>query len=317
MLTQEILKANTALATLTPEQLDAIAAMSKNDETRQIADVTGKIHAAYEKDITEITGKDKPQGVKTYAWLKTEMTSLKSAAESGTALKTQITELTAERDRLKKAVESGGDKEIQTQLATVRGQLDAAKTKYATELETLTKERDAAKQQAETLELDQLWKGAAGKLQFKEGTDETVRDLVLDAAKTQLLGKYELVKTQTTAGTKISFKDKATGNIVANPERNLDPMTADELLASQPAIKALLGGQRQQGGTDSGGKTQPGPGGNQGSKLDVSAAKTQSEASQIITDTLRAQGIAKGTAKFTEAYKEAWTDEVKALPVRA
>ena len=51
--------------------------------------------------------------------------------------------------------------------------------------------------------------------------------------------------------------------------------------------------------------------------VDVTMARTQQEADNIIHNQLNAQGLVRGSKAYQEAYDAAWKDgNVKALPVR-
>ncbi|MGL5981136.1 MAG: hypothetical protein ACRCZY_09730, partial [Phocaeicola sp.] len=69
-LTAEVIKANEQLATLSDEQLSAIATLSLNDESAVLGARIGEIHGRYEADIKEIVGVDKNQGEKAYDYMK-------------------------------------------------------------------------------------------------------------------------------------------------------------------------------------------------------------------------------------------------------
>lgn len=56
MLTKDILIANTALASLTEEQIAAITTLSQNDENSVIAKRIGEIYGALDNDILDSAG---------------------------------------------------------------------------------------------------------------------------------------------------------------------------------------------------------------------------------------------------------------------
>ena len=70
MLTVDMLKQNGLLASLSDEQLNAIATMSQNDENTVIGTKIGALHGQYDTDILSITGINKNQGEKSYDYLK-------------------------------------------------------------------------------------------------------------------------------------------------------------------------------------------------------------------------------------------------------
>ena len=72
-------------------------------------------------------------------------------------------------------------------------------------------------------------------------------------------------------------------------------------------------GRQQQGG----GTRKPQEQQQQGAVLDVSAARTQAEADDIIHNQLNAQGLVRGSKEYQEAYTQAWRDNnINKLPVR-
>ena len=96
-----------------------------------------------------------------------------------------------------------------------------------------------------------------------------------------------------------------------NPERQLEPFTASELISKElKAMDVLDNGRKQAGG----GTATPTAG---GSVVSVAGAKTQTEAYDIIAAELNAQGLTTGSKAFDEAMQTAWKDNnVAALPTR-
>ena len=115
-------------------------------------------------------------------------------------------------------------------------------------------------------------------------------------------------------GKQLVFKDE-TGAVMRNPENQLNPYTANDLI--QKELKTL--GVLDEGRKATGGGTNPpagGTGGNGGgSTIDVSGAKTRVEANEAITNGLLAQGLTVGSDEFQSAMTQAWTDNnVAQLP---
>ena len=70
--------------------------------------------------------------------------------------------------------------------------------------------------------------------------------------------------------------------------------------------------------TGAGTKSQPTGNGN-GGTVDISGARTQDEANEIIAKQLMAQGKINGSKEFNDAMTQAWKDNrdvIKALPIR-
>ena len=72
-------------------------------------------------------------------------------------------------------------------------------------------------------------------------------------------------------------------------------------------------GRRQQGG---GTKPPTQPGGGSGASVDVSMARTQNEAQEIIAKSLMQQGMVNGSKEFQQAMNEAWqANNIASLPI--
>lgn len=80
-------------------------------------------------------------------------------------------------------------------------------------------------------------------------------------------------------------------------------------------------GRKQTGAGSQGGQGgQGGNGGNgSGGTVDISGARTQDEAHEIIAKQLMAAGKINGSKEFNDAMQQAWKDNrdaIKALPIR-
>ena len=81
MLTKDKLKGVELLKELTPEQLEVIENMSKQDENEVIGEKTKLFYDNLDKDILEVTGIPKPDNVKTYEHNKKVLSDYKSKAD--------------------------------------------------------------------------------------------------------------------------------------------------------------------------------------------------------------------------------------------
>ena len=101
-----------------------------------------------------------------------------------------------------------------------------------------------------------------------------------------------------------------------NPENNLRPFTASELVAKELATMGVLDTGRVQTGAG----TDPGTGGRgTGGAVDLNGAKSQDEAHEILAKQLMAQGLINGSKEFADAMAKAWKDNrdvIKNLPLR-
>ena len=102
-----------------------------------------------------------------------------------------------------------------------------------------------------------------------------------------------------------------------NPENNLRPFTASELVQKELATMGVLDTGRVQTGAG----TNPNQTGGQGTggTVDLTGARSQDEAHEILAKQLMAQGYVNGSKAFEDAMNKAWKDNhdaIKALPVR-
>ncbi len=100
-----------------------------------------------------------------------------------------------------------------------------------------------------------------------------------------------------------------------NPENNLRPFTASELIAAElKQMGVIEEGRRQTGAGSEGGK----PDGGGAKTVDISGARTQDQAHEIIAKQLMERGMVNGSKEFNEAMAAAWKenrDVLKALPI--
>lgn len=316
-LTTELLNANGATAALTDEQKAAIVEMSKNDETAVIGQKTGEIYGGLDNDILASSGIAKNGTEKTYDYAKRVIGEIKGQAGNAAQMQAQIADLTKEKARLEAAVAKGGDAETQRALQQAKADLAAVTGQY-TELKT---KYDAAEQQhAQALmdvRLDGEFARASAGLKFKPDIPASVHPvLVRQAVEKVKAMRPEFIDDGQNAGTKIlAFKDE-TGAILRNPETNLNPFTASELVQRELRGLGVLEDGRKQAGT---GTRETTPGGGTGGAVDISGAQTQSEAAEAISKTLLAQGMTIGSDKYQRAFDEAWKNNlttIKALPLR-
>ena len=112
----------------------------------------------------------------------------------------------------------------------------------------------------------------------------------------------------------LAFKDK-TGAIMRNPNNQLNPFGASDLLQKELKTMGVLDEGRQAGGGGTHGGT--GGTGNQ-TVLDVSGSKSRNEAYEAITNHLLAKGLTIGSADFDAAMTQAWKDNnISSLPETA
>ena len=318
-LTNELLNANAATAALTDEQKTAIVEMSRNDEQAVIGQKTGEIYGGLDADILAASGIAKNGTEKTYDYAKRVIGEIKSKAGNADELRSQLTEKENEVNRLNGIIATGGvDAETKKQLEQARADLASVTSRF-NELKAQhdESERNYA-QQLLNVRMDGDFATAASGIKFKADLPQAVTEVLLKQAIAKIKGMNpEYVDDGTGAGTKVlAFKD-STGAIMRNPETNLLPYTAADLLREELKTMGVLdSGRKQEGAGSQDGKTTTSEGGN---AMDISGARTQVEASEMIARALMAQGKAVGSKEYDDAFQEIWKNNlaaIKALPTK-
>lgn len=312
MLTREIITANAVLAKLTEEEINAIVTLSQNDENAVIGARIGEIYRQMDTTIAEATGVARNGDEKTYLYLARATKTLKEQADSVTGLNTKITELQTEEARLKKIIADGeGNAETAKQLDQARKDLAAVKKQY----NDLKAEFDTAKgnhaKELFNVRIENVLSGATAGLKFKAELPKSVTDIIVTNAIAKVKGMNPEYIDDGKGGKILAFKDE-TGAIMRNPENQLNPYNASELIVRELKTMGVLDEGRKQEGTGGKGKN----GGN-GGTLDISSARTRIEAGEIIAQQLMAQGLTRGSEEFDKAYTDAYRDNnVNSLPER-
>ena len=314
MITIEMLAADAALAGLTDEQKNAIALMSKNDEEVVIGNRFREVYNKLDETIAKETGIARNGDEKTYLYLERAAKTLAAKANSVDGLNTKIADLTKERDKLKQQVAEGGDEATRKQLAQAQKDLEAVRTQY----DTLKADFDKAKTDhaAELLgvQIDNVLAGAQAGLKFKAEFPQAATDTLLAQALMKIKGMNPDFIDDGKGGKRLVFKGE-NGEIARDPENHLEPYTAEALLKKELRAMGILDEGRQATGAGTHQPQQPQQQG--GAPVDVSMARTQQEADNIIHNQLNAQGLVRGSKKYQEAYDAAWRDNnINTLPVK-
>lgn len=313
MLTREIITANAALSGLTDEQITAIVTLSQNDENSVIAKKTGEIYGALDNDVLEVSGIAKNGTEKTYEYTKRVIKEIKAKADDAAKLQGQIDSLTKEKARLEKAIADGSAdaetakalKQAKADLASITTQYNELNTKYNNAVADHEKEIFGIK-------VDNALQSASAGLKFKAGLPESVTRVILSQAAEKVKAMRPEAIDDGKGGKVIVFKGED-GAILRNPNNQLNPYTAAELLTKElEAMDVLDKGRKQQGGG-----TGNSGGSGDGKAIDVTGAKTRTEAYDMIAQSLMSQGMTVGSAQFDAAMSQAWKDNnISALPER-
>lgn len=310
MITQEMLAADAALNGLTDEQKAAIVTMSKNDEEVVIGNRFREVYNQLDATIAKETGIARNGDEKTYLYLERAAKTLAVKANSVEGLNGKIAELTKERDKLQKALAEGGDEATKKQLAQATKDLDAVRKQYDTLKGDYDKLKTDHAAELMGIQIDNVLAGAQVGLKFKAEFPQSAVDALLKNALQNVKAMSPEFIDDGNGGKRLVFKG-ADGEIARNPENHLEPFTADELLKKELRTMGILDeGRKQQGGG-----TKPPIGGGGAAVVDVSMARTQSEADNIIHNQLNARGLLRGSKSYQDAYDEAWkTNNISQLP---
>ena len=313
MITIEMLAADAALAGLTDEQKNAIALMSKNDEEVVIGNRFREVYNKLDETIARETGIARNGDEKTYLYLERAAKELATKANSVEGLNTKIADLSKERDRLKEQIAKGGDEALRKQLEQATKDLDGVRKQY----DTLKADFDKAKTDhaAELfgIQIDNVLTGAKAGLKFKPEFPQAATDTLLAQALAKVKGMNPDFIDDGKGGKRLVFKGE-NGEIARDPENHLEPYTAEALLKKELRAMGILDEGRKATGVST---TQPQQHQQQGVAVDLSMARTQQEADNIIHGQLNAQGLVRGSKKYQEAYDAAWKENnIISLPVK-
>lgn len=314
MITVEMLQQQESLKGLTEEQMTAIATLSQNDEEVTIGNRFREVYNRLDDTIASSTGIARNGDEKTYNYLERAAKAIKAEADKVSGLQVKVNELTNEKARLEKAIQEGtADEQTRKQLAQAQKDL----TNITEQFNTLKGERDSLVQQHADelmgLRIDNELSQAVAGIKFKAEFPKQAVDTLLQQTITRIKGMQPEYVDNGQGGKRLVFKG-ADGAILRNQENGLQPYTAGELLAKELKAMGIVDEGRKATG---GGTTPPAGGGGGTAVVDVSSARTQTEAHDIIARALMAQGMTNGSKEFQAAMTEAWrTNNIQSLPIR-
>lgn len=312
-LTIELINGNATLNALTDEQKAIIIEMSRNDEASVIGQKTGEIYGGLDADILAASGIAKNGTEKTYDYAKRVIGEIKEKAGKLDESLKQIDALSTEKARLEKVIAEGGaDAETKRQLTQAQTDL-ASVTKSFTDLKAQYDEQKAEHvKELFGIKLDSEFSRATSGLKFRADIPQNVTDVIVSQAIAKVKGMYPEYIDDGKGGKILAFKDAENGAIMRNPEKNLNPYTASELVEKELKTMGVLESGRRQNGAG----TKP-QGGNGSGSIDIAGARTQDEAYEAIASSLMAQGMTIGSNEFEAAMSKAWAaNNIKSLPLK-
>jgi hypothetical protein len=289
---------------LTDEQKGKLVGLFQNVISERVAE----IHRTYDQDIAAATGKTKPQGVKTYEWMKSEFSALKeatekAAVEANQAAADKIAQLESLVEKAKK--DGAGNArvgQLEKELQDAQDVLTGLKEKHQGDIGSWESKYSDLQNRYKEAEVKQHLVG----FKFRDDIPESLRELAVRNAVGHVTGLTTEVDTQ---GNTI-YRDKD-GKLLTNPENNLAPFTTAELLQKQ-LTDVIDTGRKQAGSGTTSGKGAAG----KDSPLVINAA-TQADAMKQITEHLYSAGIAQTDKRFQATIDTAWKEnKVSELPVQ-
>ncbi|MEG0579182.1 MAG: hypothetical protein RR490_04625, partial [Niameybacter sp.] len=218
MLTIDLLRQNTALASLSDDQLKAIEALSKNDEAAVIGTKIGELHGKYDADVLALTGVAKNQSEKSYDYVKRAFGVVKTKADASEALNTQIESLKTEKAALEQKIADGAqDATLKQQLADATTKLEQLKTVYNADKEAYGKKEETYKKQMTDLQVGFAMDSALAGMKFKADMSDSIKQILINSAKQSILANNTPDFIDSDKGDKVLvFRDK-NGQILNNP----------------------------------------------------------------------------------------------------
>ena len=276
------------------------------------------------EDIKEVFGLDKSPGIKTYKHLKEVLTESEKKSSAAKKLEEQITEKDDQIKLLNEQVKKGGgDEALKKQISSLEEERDNLKKEVSDVKDSYKKaEEDYAKmlsdrdQKSLTTDLSMRYAKALSNpdnaIKFLDTIPEATRKRELKHVEAAVLqrGKPEYIDDGNGNMTLV-FKNED-GTVLKNKSKGLDPYTAEDLYLEELQQSGILAKGKKAAGTGTGaGK---GKGGNDFS-VDISEAKTQTQAIEIIHRGVLENGISKVSPNFNiEVQRIAKENDVFDLP---
>ena len=289
---------------VTQEQKTKLVRLFQNAISERVAE----IHRGYDSDIEAATGNTKPQGVKTYEWMKTEFSALKGVAEKAAqsaneASQDKISQLEAQVEKAKK--DGAGNArviQLEKELADAAGVMGQLKEKHTSDLGGWETKYNDLQGKYKQSGIKQHLVG----LKLRADIPESLQKMALNNAVAHVGGLTSEVDSQ---GNTI-YRDTE-GKLMTNPDNNLAPYTTLELLKKQ--LDDVIDKGRKQTGAGSQGSTKAN---GKGSPLVINAS-TQTEAMNQIIEHLFAAGIPQSDSRHQEMINTAWTEnKVSEMPAQ-
>lgn len=296
-----IAEIKTKIPSLSEDQASAALELVKS----QVGETTRTIYSKLDNDILEVTGQKKPDGEKSYKFLRSILEQGKKSNNDLEATKANLSTLQSQYDELKGKVDAG-DKSGATaeKVAQLEAQLKEAKDLSAS-LETQLTEKGAEWQKKlddqasenERTRLDASIDRAFGSITFKDGLSKKMRELAEADARTQIHAM-----DREWVDNKVLFKGE-NGQYLRHDDTAI-PFTVADIITKNLTEAEAIAVNRQQGGA---GSNPPiAQGGQSKSGFQLTGERDQVTAAANLESHLEDQGLTPGTQEFQDAMNEAY-----------
>ncbi len=315
MLTQELLKQQSVLQGLNDEQITAIATLSQNDEDVVIGKRIGELYRQLDDTISKSTGVQRNGDEKTYLYLERAASELAGKASKADEYAKQVAELTKEKARLEKSLADGGsDAETKKMLSQAQKDLQAVTKQYVDLKADFDKQSEKHAAEIMGIKIDNELSQAQVGIKFKADLPKAVTDVLMSQALQKVKAKNPQYVDDGKGGKVLAFMGED-GSIMRNAENGLNPYTAKELVLADLKAMGVLDEKVVKTGTHTKPNDKGGAGGLE--PVTVTGAKSQTEATEIITQMLLKQGKLNGSKEFQDAFSSAWKENnIAALPLQ-
>lgn len=314
MLTVEIINQNEILNSLTEDQKKVITELSKNDENAVIGSKIGALHGQYDNDIFSITQIKKNDGEKSYDYAKRVLTDYKNKIDSDKVLQSKLDEANIENASLKaKIAEGKGSEVISQQLKDSKAQVSQLQSQLELKTKEFSDEKLKLENKIKDIRVDYEFQSAVSDIKFKPEISENIRRIVLNSAKNEVLAKGIPEFIENGNGGSVLVLRGADGNILNNPKNGLNPYTLKELVM-ETSLRDAIDPTIVKTGGGTGGKRVKNSLTN---IVDISSAKSQIEADNIITKQLLSEGLTRDSEEFqARSLEMRIANKVSELPLR-
>lgn len=295
-LTKDTIIAQEQLASLTDEQIEAIATLSQNSEDELFRVKMGEHYRRLDESIEEHSGISRNGDEKTYDYLPRAIDAMKVGYE------TTIKDLKAENDTLRKNGEP--DAALQAKYENAEKELKAAKKEYAALKEQFDKAKEDNAKALDNYRIDSEISRALDGIEFKSGVNAELLATAKERAIANIKAKNPAFEERDGEQRLVFHEGEEP---MLNRENQLRPFTAKELLTKEFARFDVLNTRPSTGGGGSG-QTPKGT-----SPL---GAETQTAALEAIEKMVSEKGYKKGSADFQAEVNKLWVEnKCSSLPI--